>query len=253
MEQDLRLKTPARILISGGSCCGKTSLIEKLLINHRNCFDKPFEEICWSYAEHADDKALFHRLKNQLDIPVQFHKGFPEEEILKNNLFSKPRGAHKCLVLDDLFCQPKTSKSLLDIFSVLSHHQNITCILVCQNLSGNTPSQKACLSTLLRSASYLVVFSSRRSIPVVQYIGKTFYPGESHKVLHPFKYLLNTKEPHKYLVFDFTTEDSLLQVREGGLTPGETCYGFQHEADTADSRDTQKSQSGKANSVSTNT
>ena len=40
-NMDLRLKAPSCIIISGGSNCGKTFLIEKLLSKHEQCFEKP--------------------------------------------------------------------------------------------------------------------------------------------------------------------------------------------------------------------
>lgn len=225
MEVDLRLKTPSCIIISGGSNCGKTFLIEKILTNHEECFEKPIEELHWVYAKHAEDDHLFGRLK-KLDIPVQFHEGYPEQQLTDNSLFSKTRDAHKCIVLDDIFTGPKACTSLFDMFNIISHHQNITCILVVQNLSGSSIGQKSCLSTLLRSTTYLVLFVNRRMVPIVRYIARNFFPGEAYKVIEPFNQLLKCKTPHSYMLLDFNTEDETMQVREGGLTPDENCYGF---------------------------
>ena len=95
MEIDLRLKSPSCIIISGGSNCGKTFLIEKLLSDHEDCFENPIEELQWIYAKHAKDDELFKRL-SKLNIPVQFHEGYPDKQLSDNTLFSKPKEAHKC-------------------------------------------------------------------------------------------------------------------------------------------------------------
>lgn len=225
MELDLRLKSPSCIIISGGSNCGKTFLIEKLLSNHEVCFEKPIEELQWIYAKHAKDDELFKRLSN-LNIPVKFHEGYPDKQLTDNTLFSKPKDSHKCLVLDDIFTGPTACTSLQDMFNIMSHHQNITCILVVQNLSGTSVGQKGCLSTLLRSTTYLVLFVNRRMTPIIRYIARNFFPGEANKIIEPFNFSLKSKVEHNYLVIDFNAEEEAMQVREGGLTPDVNCYGF---------------------------
>ena len=225
METNLQLKSPSFIIVSGGSNCGKTFLVEKLLTNHSECFEKQFEEIHWVYSTHAKDLTLFQRLE-KLDVPVQFHEGYPDQKIKEKNLFSKSNDAHKCLVLDDIFTEPKACTTLFDMVNVMSHHSNITCILIVQNLSGANVSQKGCLSTLLRSTTYLVLFVNRRTVPIIRYIAKNYFPGEGHKVVEPFNYILKSKQPHSYLLLDFSTEEEITQVREGGLLIDEKCYGF---------------------------
>ena len=87
MELDLRLKSPSCIIISGGSSCGKTFLIEQMLSNQEDCFEKPIEELHWVYAKHAKDDELFKRLSN-FRIPIQFHEGYPDQQLTDNTLFS---------------------------------------------------------------------------------------------------------------------------------------------------------------------
>ena len=222
---DLKLKASSCIIVTGSSGSGKTILIEKLLQNHNECFERPIEELHWVYSKNAKDEKLIDRLK-KLGMPVQFHDQFPEKELTSNSLFSKPREAHKCLVLDDVFISPKPCDALYEIFNIISHHNNMTCILVVQNLSGSSVSQKGCLSTLLRSTTYLVMFVNRRMLPIVRYIANNYYPYERHKIIDPFNHLLQAHSPYKYLVIDFNTLDDLLQVREGGLTPEDDCFGF---------------------------
>lgn len=225
METDLRLKAPACIIITGGSNCGKTFLIEKLLANHGQCFERPIEQLCWVYAKHAKDERLFDRLEKV--VPIKFLEGYPEADV--TSLFSVSREAHKCLVFDDIFTGPSACNSLYDIFNIISHHHNITCIVVVQNLSGSTASQKGCLSTLLRSTTYLIMFANRRMVPVIRTIAKNYFPGEGFRVIKPFNQLLKLGLPYKYLLLDFVTQNETLQIREGGLTPDETCYGFTFE------------------------
>ena len=224
MDADLRLKSPSCVIITGGSNCGKTYLIEKLLSNHEQCFEKPIEQLCWVYSKHAKDEHLFERLKKIM--PVQFHEGYPESKISDNTLFSVSREAHKVLVLDDIFTGPAACKSLFDIFNIISHHNNVTCIVVVQNLAGSTAAQKGCLSTLLRSTTYVILFASRKMVPIIRYIATNYFPGEGYRVTEPFNHIIKQSVPYKYLMLDFASQIEALQVREGGLTPDEECFGF---------------------------
>ena len=85
--EDLRIKTPARIIVQGPSCSGQTHLVEQLTINHDKCFDKPISEIVWIQSAFTDQSALFERLKEKLNIPLKTVTGFPDEEIRDNTLF----------------------------------------------------------------------------------------------------------------------------------------------------------------------
>lgn len=215
---DLRLKVPCTLIISSPSKGGKTHLTARLL-TEPGCFTEKFEEIKWIYARHADDPELFQRLKH---LPIEFIEGYPEEKIVNNNLFTCPRSSHKLLILDDVFTGPKKIDSLFDIFNITSHHQNISAIVNVQNLSGQTPSQRSCLSTLLRSCSYLVLFGNIRMTPVVRSIANSYFPGEQKRLLLPFNHILNI--PYAYLVVDFACEEDRFRIREGGLVPSHRCY-----------------------------
>lgn len=226
MIVDLKFKSPACFIVTGGSGSGKTVLIEKMLTQHEECFEKPFSEVHWIYAKHADDEKMFRRLKENLKVPISFHMGFPEQEINDGTLFTTTRENHKCLIIDDIFTEPKQCQSLVNLFSIMSHHMNITCIVSIQNMSSITGTQRACISTLLRSTHYLIMFASRRMVPVARQVAMTYFPGETQRVLKPFSYLLHSKIPYCYLLVDFATLNECMQIREGGCVPEHECHGF---------------------------
>ena len=225
--ENLKIKTPARIIVQGPSCAGKTHLIEQLVLNHHLCFDKPISEVVWIQSEFTDQSALFQRLKKNLSIPLKTVTGFPDEKIRNNNLFTTSRDSQKLLVLDDQYISPQKNDTLFQIFTILSHHHNINVIVTVQNLSGSTATQKSFISILLRNSSHVCLFVNRCNLPIASYIAKTYYIGEGYRVMQPFRYLMNLNQKYKYLLFNFTTEDPLLQVTECGLLPTEQTYGFQ--------------------------
>jgi hypothetical protein len=222
---DLKLHTPSTILVSGPSQCGKTSLIENLL-TESGVFNRKFREIHWIYAPSAENKELIQRLTES--VPVKFHSGQPEGDLA--NIFVKDRTEHKLLILDDILTEPSASHhAILDLFNITCHHQNITVILTVQNLYGSTPAQRSCLSTLLRSVSYLVLFACRRMTPVVRNIANSYFPGEQNRVLKPFNTLLGEEREHCYLVLDFVTNIEKIRIREGGLVPSDKCFIYNDE------------------------
>lgn len=225
--ENLRITTPARIIVQGPSCAGKTHLIEQLVVNHQRCFDKPISEVVWVQSEFTDQSALFERLKKKLTIPLKTVTGFPDEQIRNNSLFSAHRDSQKLLILDDQYITPQKSDTLYQIFSILSHHHNINIVVTIQNLSGSTATQKGFISILLRNASHVCLFVNRCNLPIASYIAKTYYIGEGFRVLQPFKYLMSLNQKYTYLLFNFTTEDPVLQITESGLLPTEQAYGFQ--------------------------
>ena len=161
MEADLRLKAASAVVLTGSSGSGKTFLAEHIVCDNKNIFTKPFSEVVWAHGRHAANSEVFSRVRSSLEqqgVSVRFQEGFPAEEIENNTLFKTSSKSHRALIVDDLFSSPTPNKTLQECFSVLSHHQNITVILMVQNLQAVSPGQRSALGTLLRSCSYLVVF-----------------------------------------------------------------------------------------------
>ena len=227
--KDLRLKAPAAIIITGSSNSGKTVLAERLICQSGEAFVKPAEEVCWVYARHADDTQMFDRIRSKLSeahIPVTFYEGFPDEAINNNTLFTKDKTAHKILCLDDVFTTPCVNKTLENLFSITSHHQNLSVILLIHNMFGGTPAQRTCLTTILRSCTYLVVFVGRRMFPIIKSVASSYFAGERHRLIDPFTHLVRQSVPFNYIAIDFVESDVDYQVREQGLVPTDPCHIF---------------------------
>jgi hypothetical protein len=215
------------MILAGSSGCGKTYLIEKMLSQHRAVFEKPIVECVFAYRRNGRDDALFKRLTEAVDFPITFHEGFPALEISENNLFNSEINGHKVLICDDLLVDAKRAhKVLTDTFCVLSRHCNFSCIVTIQSLNMYTPAERACMNTLLRNSHYVIIFVERRTTSTVKQLAANFYPGETWRLLKPFHYIQKAREKHSYLVIDFATPHELLEIREGGCTLDDMCYGF---------------------------
>lgn len=220
---DLRLKLPFTLIISGSSRCGKTELVKRLLLQD-NCFDESVTEIVWVHAHNALDNKLVQDLSH---LPIAFVENYPEEALRNKELFKNE--TKKLLILDDIYIQPNTNQSLFELFNIVSNHQSISVVLTVQNLLASTPAQRGCLGSLLRSCGYIVLFVNRRMLPVIKSIASTYFPDRKHCVLEPFNQLMKTGSQHSYIVIDFCTSVEELQIREGGLVPGDECYIYQQD------------------------
>ena len=223
--------TPSSILVASNSKSGKTLLVRDLIVNHYWMFDNPLEEVVWLYHRNARDDELVNHLQQNLSIPIQFMEGFPAKDIADGNLF-KTNGL-KCLVLDDVVISALKSPVFIDLFTVLSHHQSIVVIAILQNLHADTPSQRQIMNNIIRNLSYVVLFPDRRQMAACKQLARTYFSGEEHKLIEPFKRMVENKE-HNYMLIDF--EEAT--VRFNCLRPTDEAFRFSKNKKTMMKRET---------------
>jgi molybdopterin-guanine dinucleotide biosynthesis protein len=216
------------MLIAASSKSGKTALVKDILINHYFMFDKPLSEIIWAFHPGSKNDSLFNELKACLTVPITFVEGFPEESIKTATLFQNTSGDEtKCLVLDDIVVTALKRPSFIDLFTVLSHHQNINIIAVLQNLHADTSSQRQIMNNVIRNLSYLVLFPDRRQINACKQIARTYFPGEEDKLTLPFKRLIDSKVKYNYMLVDFNDDD--MPVKFNVLRESDEAFVFGHQ------------------------
>ena len=219
-----QLTTPFTMLVAASSNSGKTELVRDLLINHYLMFEKPLEEIIWLYHKNAKEEDLFHDLSTRLNVLITFIEGFPAKDISDGALFKSDKNAIKCIVLDDCVVSALKSPNFLDLFTVLSHHMNIVVIAILQNLHADTSSQRQIMNNIIRNVSYIVLFPDRRQMAAARQIARTYFNGEEHRLIKPFKQLIESKQKHDYLLIDFIGDNN--QVRLNCLRPDGRKYGY---------------------------
>lgn len=101
------------MILVGPSGSGKTFWVKKLLSS--NLIDPPAERIIYLYAEF---QPLYKEMKG-----VEFIEGVPLD--LYERLDSAKRTV---LIVDDLMHTKNAQDLLVRVFTVLSHHKNLTCI-----------------------------------------------------------------------------------------------------------------------------
>ena len=194
---DPRFKTPFTMLISGGSGCDKTTFVERLIQHLQVMMTEQPEEIIWCYNQWQD---TYTRLSN---YNVIFREGLPNEWYT---------GPPRLVIIDDLMCE--TDKRMIDLFTVGSHHKNISVIFIVQNLFEKS------LRTISLNAHYLVIFKNPRDTSQIMHLAKQIFPGQSNYMQAAYKDA--TSEPHSYLLVDLkqdTPENARLRT---SIFPGET-------------------------------
>jgi hypothetical protein len=239
ISTDLRLRAPSTLIIAAPSGTGKTRLAVDIVCDSENIYTKVAKEVLWVYSKLSENHALFKAIKEKLQkqkIPITFKEGMPEDDITSH--FRVSRDAHKILCIDDLFLRPDSaakrrngsgvecSQFLENLFNIVSHHHNISVILIMQNLYAATPTQRSCLNSLLRSCVYLVLGICRTNLPIVKTIGRNFFGIGDIDLFFIYQELMKEAVPHSYLVIDFVTGEPSLTVRERGIRPTESSYAF---------------------------
>jgi septin family protein len=119
MEEIGKLKRQFTMLVSGQSAGGKTQFV-KQLINTPDIFEEYPSKIIISYQANPA------QYKDLSDVELCY--GLPNIE----ELCELP--GIKLLVLDDATQLISNKKNeLIDLFTIKSHHNSLSCILICHN------------------------------------------------------------------------------------------------------------------------
>jgi GTPase SAR1 family protein len=140
-------KCPFTLMIAGPSGAGKTSLLEKILINKKTILDKQPQRIVFCYKNNQEAYDVF----NLFDVTVEFIKGIPED------LAFDPK-INNILIIDDLMADCKDNQNVADFFTRRSHHENISVIFLSQNIFM----KGSCARDISLNSSYLILFDNPR-------------------------------------------------------------------------------------------
>ena len=141
VEFDTRFKHHWSMIVSGPSSSGKTVFTKQIL----NKSVKQFEKIYWFYSEWQD---------GYKDCPgISFVSGMPSslDAYLEIN-------GPKAMVFDDMMMQCANSELIAQAFTQKRHHQNLSVILILQNLYC----QGKVMRNVHLNTEYVVLFRNPR-------------------------------------------------------------------------------------------
>lgn len=160
-EEELKLRHPFNMIISGGTGSGKTEWIAKLLKNYRHLISEPIGTILYCYG--IFDPIIF---EFENDYGVRSYQGLPSEEFIKN--LSK----NSLVIFDDLMTEAK-SDFLDSIFTRASHHLRLSFIFVTQHIFSKD------LKIARNNAHYIVLLKNIPGQLQVRNLALQIYPTKS--------------------------------------------------------------------------
>jgi hypothetical protein len=159
---DITFRTPFTMNIIGPSRCGKTRLVSDLLEHKDTIMSPPHHKILYCYSMY---QPLFNYLKEKI-TGIEFIKGLPHLDEISNCL----------LILDDLGQECIDNKEIVLLFTVGSHHRNISVILLTHNIFEKGKYMR----TISLNCSYLIIFNNQRDKKQIKFLGTQLFPGESN-------------------------------------------------------------------------
>jgi hypothetical protein len=186
-EEEYVFKHPFRCYIAGPSCCGKTELLQKILINLSTLIDKPIEKITFCYSVWQNK----YEILKYLNIPIEFHLG-----LIKATEFDS--SINNLLILDDLMQECKDSIEIYNLFSVDSHHRNISVFLVSQNIY----TKGKCTRDLNLNSSYMILFKNLRDVTQINNLSRQMFPKRSKEFMQVFEDATSAENGYGYLLLD---------------------------------------------------
>ena len=172
-------------MIAGPSQCGKTTFTRQLLQQTDSLFERSIRKIVYCYGQWQE---CFKDMATQ----VTFVEGIPEDI---PSLFP-PNCRPGVLVLDDLMRNCSDDERILDLFTKVSHHCDVTCIYLTQNLF---PPGKFSRSISL-NAHYIIAFNNPRDTLGFRTLAQQAFAGNVPYVWESFQDA--TSHPFGYLVLD---------------------------------------------------
>ena len=165
---DARLKHPFTMIVNGPSGVGKTTFVQKLLLD-KDLIDTTFDKIYVFIGTPVAQNKIFSDLQQSMPsvVDVVYLKelypslkksDFTENmtDVLNDN---NSKGWNTCVIFDDLMAEMSETSLMGDLFSRLSTHTNTSVINLTQNLFHRGAGSNNV--TVFRNAKLLTVFKSK--------------------------------------------------------------------------------------------
>ncbi|MDI9312887.1 MAG: ATP-binding protein [Limnohabitans sp.] len=204
----LQFISPFSMIVSGPSGSGKSFLIRRILKNHKKLIEpeKDVLTVLWVYG--VWQKIYEEPIEN---VKIEYTDILPTEKELDEN---KP----DLIVIDDLMNEISDNKQLGNLFTKISHHNNINVIFIMQN-SFNQGKQ---MRNLHLNSHYLIIMKNPRDMSQIDTLGRQL--KISNALNQAYKDA--TKSSFGYLIIDFkqtTPREYMLKTR---ITPEESENGI---------------------------
>jgi uridine kinase len=186
-EYDLTLQHPTRFIIYGPSGSGKSTFVEKILFHMKELFGFYFDRIIYYSGQSFP---TFNQIYNiEIEKISSINRAFLNQiDASINNL----------VIIDDNMHQIANDIIISDLFTKLSHHKNITVILLVQNLF---PKSKY-MRDISTNSTYIVLMSNPRENLQIKTLSNQIDGANSQFILNAYNEVTKNN-PFSYLFLDF--------------------------------------------------
>lgn len=191
-------KTPFRSFLCGPSMSGKTTLLTKIIENKNTIFTEEPKIIYYCYSTWQKSYDMI----KTIDPDVKFIQGLDIFDGLKPNSW---------LIIDDLAESIEDwSREMIQLFTVRSHHENISVTLVLHNLFQQSKS----IRNLALNTTYYIIYRVVRDSSSLITLNKQVFPGKPGFLLSAYNQA--TARPYGYIILDLNqnTRDDLRVISD---------------------------------------
>lgn len=177
----IKFSCPSTIILSGCTCSGKSTFVQKMLDN-LDIFTVPPKKIFYFYGVYSPQ---YRDREN-----VEYIQGLPDDFKEYSNI-----NEHRLIVLDDLQAEAASSKAVESLFTRDAHHKNLSVCLLNQNLFYQG---KFC-RTIALNAHVIILFKNPRANSQIKILQNQI--GLKH-IAEAYNDVISS--PYGYLVIDLS-------------------------------------------------
>lgn len=195
-------KHPFTCTIAGPTQSGKTWLLKQILTYNSSLFDKIPQNIVYCYSTWQKN---FETL-GEIIPKVKFNKGIPDLDEIDSSQIN-------ILLLDDLMKECEDDPSIQKLFTIDSHHKNISVFFITQNIFSRGKFTR----TLNLNSHYIVLFNNPRDKLQINTIARQMFPGKVNFFMEAYDDA--TSKPHGYLLIDLKQSTESRNRIQTDVTP----------------------------------
>ena len=186
----MKFESPSTISLISASSGGKTTFVKRLLEHADGMFTQKVTKILYCYGSAWQN--IFDEMLESVPN-ITFKEGLPTEEDLQKLTSER---THTCLVLDDLATQIASSSTAEHLWTIKSHHWNMSLLYLSHNLYQKSPSSR----TISLNTKYFILFQNRRDTLSLMHFAKQVYANKTKFFMSA--YHLATAPRWGYIVVD---------------------------------------------------
>ena len=218
------LQHPTQCLVGGATKTGKTTLVQKILLNRHALFNVPIKNVYWYYTMPKSVESIRQSLPD-----VNFVQGTPTHNTIAELNIQEPT----IMVMDDMQEMVSNGKASLNvvknIFTRESHHGNLSVIMLVQDLFEKNMQQ------LARSAENTFVMANSAYGTFLRSLALRALPSGGFSFLQWAFDRIKQRGPYGYLLVS-TGNVSPCERARTSIFPGEPNTFFVQKGTQQDKR-----------------